>query len=202
MRLFSKGAEYAIRALMIAIEQGLDRRIAAPEICARADIPEAFARKGFQQLVHAGILEAVRGPGGGYRLCANPAKVSLWHIITAMDGPEQFGRCPLGVGCEKVLRAADKKKFLCESCAECHPRCGYEKTCPLHDLWRDVRRTVIPRLANTTLQDIVDRYESASEGLATFDAPVAPAQHFPSEQRNNKKKARLRPKPSGTRKKL
>lgn len=200
MRLFSKGAEYAIRALMIAIEQGLDRRMAAPEICARADIPEAFARKGFQQLVHAGILEAVRGPGGGYRLSANPAKVSLWHIITAMDGPEQFGRCPLGVGCEKVLQAADQKKFPCQSCEECHPRCGYEKACPLHDLWRDVRRTVIPRLANTTLQDIVDRYESAAKGLAALDAPVASAQHSPAEQRNNKKKTRSSFNPSRARK--
>ncbi len=201
MRLFSKGAEYAIRALMIAIEQGLDRRIAAPEICARADIPEAFARKGFQQLVHAGILEAVRGPGGGYRLCAAPAKVSLWNIITAMDGFEQFGRCPLGVGCEKVLHAADRKKFLCESCTDCHPRCGYEKTCPLHDLWRDVRRTVIPRLANTTLQDIVDRYASAGEKAMEFDASIAAASQFPPDHPRDKRKAPLRPKPNTNRKK-
>ena len=201
MRLFSKGAEYAIRALMIAIEQGLDRRIAAPEICARADIPEAFARKGFQQLVHAGILEAVRGPGGGYRLCAAPATVSLWRVITAMDGLEQFGRCPLGVGCEKVLQAADRKKFLCESCVDCHPRCGYEKTCPLHDLWRDVRRTVIPRLANTTLQDIVDRYDAAGKKTGKFDTAIAPASQPPTEQQRDKKNASLRPKSSTNRKK-
>lgn len=160
MRLFSKGAEYAIRAILIAIENGLEHRITAPEICMRADIPEAFARKAFQQLVRAGVLEAVRGPRGGYRLNDNPENVSLWRIITAMDGEDQFSRCPLGLGCEKVLRAAGKKKFHCEDCDDCRPHCGYEKTCPLHDLWRDVRRVVIPLLSNTTLQNIIDHYKN------------------------------------------
>lgn len=165
MRLFSKGAEYTIRALLSAIEQGLERRIAAPEICANAGIPVAFARKGFQQLVHAGILEAARGPGGGYRLCAPPAQVSLWRIITAIDGEEQFSRCPLGIGCKKAIGTAEKNMAACESCGDCHPHCGYEKTCPLHELWQGLRCTVIPQLMGTTLQDLIAR-KAAEESLS------------------------------------
>lgn len=60
-----------------------------------------FLTKILQVLTHADIMESYKGPNGGVRL-ARPAKaVYLIDIVKAVDGPEVFGGCILGLpGCD------------------------------------------------------------------------------------------------------
>ncbi|MCP4643111.1 MAG: Rrf2 family transcriptional regulator [bacterium] len=164
MQIFSKRAEYAIRALLRALLDGPDRRFAAKDICAEADIPEAFARKGFQQLVRSGILEASPGRGGGYLLAHPPSEVSLLQIASAMDGEEQFHTCPIGMLCTQSLESPDFANPCCdENCDRCNERCGFDGMCPLHDVWHSLRSVVLPKLAQTTLADIVSMRTTEEE---------------------------------------
>ncbi|MCH7649769.1 MAG: Rrf2 family transcriptional regulator [Nitrospinae bacterium] len=89
-RLYSKGCEYAIRALVHAAPKKKGERFKAKAICEKAGIPESFTRKVFRLLVHAGFLEALRGPGGGYALLEDPERISLLEIIKAVDGADTF----------------------------------------------------------------------------------------------------------------
>jgi Rrf2 family iron-sulfur cluster assembly transcriptional regulator len=45
----------------------------------------------FAKLRHAGLVDSMRGPGGGYTLARNPNEISVGQIIMAVDGimPEQ-----------------------------------------------------------------------------------------------------------------
>lgn len=137
LRLYSKGCEYTLRALICLAGDGGTTRMAVREVCRRAGIPEPFTRKLFQHLVRQGLLRAVPGPGGGYQLSCAPSAVSLLTIITMVDGAQAMDKCVMGfpacdgrhpcalhpiVGRAKtILVAALKAKTLkAVSCAQRH----------------------------------------------------------------------------------
>ena len=157
MRLFSKASEYAIRAMMQAVARdraGGSSRFSPKDICQEAGIPEAFARKAFQELAKVHILQGTRGPGGGYRFARSLSDVSLLDIVLAVDGDGVFEYCPLGFQC-----GADAGRgglHACESCTQTHPACGLCHICPLHSLWKEARQLVVRHLKNTSLQDVCD----------------------------------------------
>src|SRR3989338_1455537 len=91
--LYSKGCEYALRALT---EIPLKQKIigfSVKSVCKSAKIPESFTRKTFQTLAKNRILVARPGPGGGYRFRKDPSQVSVLDIIYAVDGDDAFDKC-------------------------------------------------------------------------------------------------------------
>lgn len=132
-RLYSKGCEYAIRALLCVVPKGEVRRFQAAEICRRVGIPEPYTRKVFQALVRGGFLRASRGPGGGYELTRDPGAITLLEVIRAVDGEETFDHCVMGL-----------------------PQCGSEHPCPLHPVWSGAKEQLLEQLAQQTLEDLSD----------------------------------------------
>lgn len=57
------------------------------------EVPAAYLAKQMQMLRRAGIVESVRGKGGGYRLARTPDAISLLDIVTAIEGPMPAFRC-------------------------------------------------------------------------------------------------------------
>jgi Rrf2 family protein len=57
------------------------------------EVPTAYLAKQMQLLRRAGIVESLRGKGGGYRLARSPADVSLLDIVVAIEGPMPAFRC-------------------------------------------------------------------------------------------------------------
>ena len=145
-RLYSKGCEYAIRALMCVAPDDSTERFQAKNVCQKAGIPESFTRKVFQALVNGGFLEAARGPGGGYSLTQEPSEISLLEIIEAVDGVETFDACIMGL-----------------------PECDSSKPCPLHDTWSKAKEGLIGRLRSQTLADLVKAAQSRS-----YRSPLTP----------------------------
>ncbi len=136
-RLYSKGCEYAIRALMCVAPKEKGERFQAKDICEKAGIPEPYTRKIFQALVQAGFLQAVRGPGGGYELTKHPGQISLHDVIRSVDGEDTFNGCVMGL-----------------------PDCGGDSPCPLHDVWEEALGHLLSRLKSVTLLDLVEISES------------------------------------------
>ncbi len=131
-RLYSRGCEYAIRALMYIPPVGSNDRLTAKKVCKKAKIPESFTRKVFQALVNGGFLEAAPGPRGGYSLAHDPKEISLLEIIQAVDGADTFAACIMGL-----------------------PECDAKKPCPLHDTWSKAKEELIRKLDSRTLEDLV-----------------------------------------------
>ena len=130
-KLYSKGCEYALRALTSAAAQNDNGRFQAKSVCAAAGIPESFSRKTFQALVQAGFLAAIRGPGGGYRLIRPMSKITLLDVIQAVDGKDTFDHCVMGM-----------------------PMCGSAHPCPLHGTWANVKTELLAQLKRQTLEDL------------------------------------------------
>lgn len=130
-KLYSKGCQYALRALTFVVAESDKERFQAKDICERAEIPESFTRKVFQSLVQGGFLDAHRGPGGGYSLKRAPSEITLLEVIRAVEGEDTFDHCVLGF-----------------------TECGSAKPCPLHEVWVASREMLINHLSSTTLDQM------------------------------------------------
>lgn len=83
MKLSTKG-RYAMVALVdLATSPGNLTTLA--DISKRQDISLPYLEQLFVRLRRAGLVESVRGPGGGYRLARTPAEIRVADILGAVD---------------------------------------------------------------------------------------------------------------------
>jgi Rrf2 family protein len=130
-RLYSKGCEYAIRAVLCVVQSNGSQRFLAKDICEQAKIPESFTRKVLQSLVQGGYFEAIRGPKGGYELIKSPDEISVLEFIRAVDGEDTFGGCILGLS-----------------------KCRDDNPCPLHEAWASIRGRLLGQLDSMSIADL------------------------------------------------
>ncbi len=93
MKVSSKAA-YGLQALFDLAFHGVGRAVQARELAERQGIPLRYLEQILQELRRAGLVEAKRGPGGGYGLARPPAEVRLDEVTEALDGP--IAGWPLG----------------------------------------------------------------------------------------------------------
>ena len=84
MKLSTKG-RYAMIALADLATQPSETLTTLSEISARQDISLAYLEQLFVKLRRAGLVESVRGPGGGYRLARDADRVRVSEILEAVD---------------------------------------------------------------------------------------------------------------------
>lgn len=78
---------YAIRALYHLAFHRLGQAAQAKEIAAAQKIPLRFLEQILQDLRRAGLVEARRGPRGGYALARPPAEITMADVLRAVRGP-------------------------------------------------------------------------------------------------------------------
>ena len=90
MKLSSK-ARYAVEAMF---ELGLhrDAPVTLASIAEGQRISQSYMEQLFMRLRRAGLIEGARGPGGGYRLGAEPDQISIASIVTAVDDDSSRSR--------------------------------------------------------------------------------------------------------------
>ena len=88
-------SDYTLRVLMYL---ALDRtRLATiPEIAAAYGISENHLMKVVHQLARAGVVESVRGKGGGIRLAREPEEIRLGEIVRVSEGEVPIVECLSG----------------------------------------------------------------------------------------------------------
>ena len=149
MRITTR-TRYAIRALYDLAFHRLGQAAGAKEISDRQKIPLRFLEQILQDLRKAGIIEARRGPRGGYVLSRPPAKISLAEVMHAVRGPleEMFGfdapANPPAPGTDDVPAA----------------------------VWTDVRARLVDVLQHASLQDFVARAEASGVKRAALPATM------------------------------
>ena len=105
-------------ALYSVLEFALDpsRQIAAAEIATKYGVSPHHLAKVLSELARAGVVESVRGVGGGYRFAGNARRLTLMDVIamfeelTEPEGErrEPGERTPVGLALSAVLSEIDE----------------------------------------------------------------------------------------------
>jgi Rrf2 family transcriptional regulator, cysteine metabolism repressor len=132
MRVSSR-ADYGVRALFeLALRTG-QGPVHNKDIASRQEIPEAYLHQVLGALGRAGLVRSTRGPLGGHELALNPAEISIFDILSALDGIDQKTHPhPDGIGPADIV----------------------------HDVWHQMQEQNERLLRSVTLQTLVDRHTS------------------------------------------
>lgn len=84
MKLSTKG-RYAMVALADLALQNPGALVSLGEVSKRQDISLAYLEQLFVKLRRAGLVDSVRGPGGGYKLSRPSADIRVSEILGAVD---------------------------------------------------------------------------------------------------------------------
>ena len=85
-------SDYTLRVLMF-LALSRERLATIPEIAAAYDISENHLMKVVHQLARSGVIESVRGKGGGVRLARAPEEIRLGVIVRASEGNAPIVEC-------------------------------------------------------------------------------------------------------------
>lgn len=86
MMISTKG-RYALRFLIDVAEHQGDGFVPLRDVADRQDISEKYLEIVVKELVKGGLLIAVRGKGGGYRLKRPSKEYGVKSILELMEGP-------------------------------------------------------------------------------------------------------------------
>jgi Rrf2 family iron-sulfur cluster assembly transcriptional regulator len=109
--MLSNTSKYALRGLIyLAKFAKKDSRIGIKKISKDLQISSPFLGKILQNLVKQKLLVSTKGPNGGFSLSKPPDGISLWDIVTNVDGEEYFTNCLIGL---RPCITHDPTKPLC-----------------------------------------------------------------------------------------
>ncbi|NIA27307.1 MAG: Rrf2 family transcriptional regulator [Desulfobulbaceae bacterium] len=91
-----KASHYALYAVLHLANEP-DRQYSTGEIAEKYGVSSHHLAKVMRTLVRSGLIESVRGVGGGYRFSGNVRRTTLWDVIhhfesleSGMDTPDEL----------------------------------------------------------------------------------------------------------------
>jgi Rrf2 family protein len=129
MRVSSR-ADYGVRALFeLALRAG-QGPVHNKDIASRQEIPEAYLHQVLGALGRAGLVRSTRGPLGGHELALSAGEISIYDILSALDGIDQKTHPhPDGIGPADIV----------------------------HEVWHEMQEQNERLLRSISLQTLVDR---------------------------------------------
>src|SRR5579884_793519 len=86
MKLSTK-TRYGVRAVFDIAYHNAGRPTQARDIARRQEVPLRYLEQIFQELRRANLVDAKRGPKGGYSLSRAPETITLGDVLRAVQGP-------------------------------------------------------------------------------------------------------------------
>jgi len=130
MRLTTKG-RFAVTAMIdVAMHNG-EGPVTLAGVADRQKISLSYLEQLFGKLRRYGLVDSVRGPGGGYNLARPATSVSVADIITAVDEPIDATKCGGKENCQD------------------------DKRCMTHELWANLNAHIFAFLRSVTLEQLV-----------------------------------------------
>ena len=91
--MLSKKVEYGLMALLHMDTTNVVDVVSSKEIAETYGLPVDLLGKVMQAMAKAGLIDAVHGAHGGYRLTSGLDTLSLGQVIQAIEGPVKLVRC-------------------------------------------------------------------------------------------------------------
>ena len=145
--MISNTCKYGIRAVIyIAVNSSGDKKIGIKKISEDLNLPGPFLGKIMQSLAKNKILNSVKGPHGGFSLAKDPDDISLYDIVSIIDGTDVFHECLIGVK-------------ICENNPD------YEEFCPFMKKSHSVRESLINIFKEQTIGEFAKEIKNTDKIL-------------------------------------
>ena len=132
MNLTTKGKYAVTAALDLAMQQrNIESFTKISDVAQRQSIPASYLEQIFSNLRKAGILRAVRGPNGGFKLARPSNEIMIGEIINAVERNMDATQCS-GEGV-----------------------CNSGTKCIAHNFWIDFNDNVNQFLMTRSLDDVI-----------------------------------------------
>ena len=156
MKLSTKG-RYAVMAMVDLATNSEGRPVSLADIADRQEISLSYLEQLFAKLRRGGLVNSVRGPGGGYLLAHGADETRVADIILAVDEPIRATRCTPG------------QPFGCR---------GNQSRCQTHDLWEELGNQIYLYLSSVSIGDVMAQRIVGTSALISPDpcAPVSAAE--------------------------
>jgi Rrf2 family iron-sulfur cluster assembly transcriptional regulator len=128
----SRKGDYAIRGMLYLARQKDGTISLIKDIASAVKVPQSFLAKIFQDFNKIGLVKSTRGAGGGFSLGKPAEEISLFDIVTAIEGPIKPNRCIMA-----------------------NNACSFKKTCPVHPVWLTMRDNIEAQLKEVTLKELI-----------------------------------------------
>jgi len=135
MRLTTKG-RFAVTAMIDVALHGADNPVTLAAVSERQRISLSYLEQLFGKLRRHGIVDSVRGPGGGYNLHRPADAVAVSDIIVAVDEPIDATQCGGRENCKD------------------------DRKCLTHDLWASLNERIFDYLNSVTLAQLVAKAQA------------------------------------------
>jgi Rrf2 family iron-sulfur cluster assembly transcriptional regulator len=132
MRITTKG-RYAVRAIVQLAMQGNEKPVSIRKISEIENISAEFLEQIFFKLRKGGIINSVRGPGGGFRLDRKAEEITIAEIFDAVGEGLILTPC------------VEDSTQACERFSECI----------VNQLWNNSYLHFRGYFEKTTLQDVI-----------------------------------------------
>ena len=140
--IYSRSAEYAIRAFIFLATVPEGKYAMVKQIAEQCDIPAHFLAKILQQMARKGFLRSSKGPTGGYCLRMPPDEISMLQLVDTIDGLTDYERCPGGM-----------------------TECNDSAPCGMHDTWKALRSRIMEYLEHTSIEDLAKALAQKKKSL-------------------------------------
>ncbi|MDR0585485.1 MAG: Rrf2 family transcriptional regulator [Treponema sp.] len=134
MRISTKG-RYSLEALLYMAMLPNGQYVSTRGIAEYTGLSEGYLEQLFIPLRHAGIIQGMRGPKGGYLLGRPPEKISVGDILRVMEGSLEPTECVNSRDCPVV-----------DICASRHT-------------WSELYKEISGCVDSINLRDLVEAYE-------------------------------------------
>lgn len=136
--LISSRGRYALRVLIDLAEHRAEGYIPLKEVAERQDISEKYMESVIKLLVKDGVLEGLRGKGGGYRMSKSPDQITVGSILRLTEGSLAPVAC-LDTPCARMSE------------------------CRTLDLWRGLDQVINEYLERYTIADLMRMSEPGND---------------------------------------
>lgn len=131
--LVSTKGRYALRVMLELAQFGGEGYLPLTEIAERQDISVKYLESIIAVLSKAGLVDGVRGKGGGYRLNRKPDEYSVGEILKLTEG----SLAPV-------------------ACLDCKPnKCERSESCKTLPMWEKLDEIICDYLNSVTLADLL-----------------------------------------------
>ncbi|MBN1525868.1 MAG: Rrf2 family transcriptional regulator [Spirochaetales bacterium] len=132
MVTISTRVRYGLRALLELAKNPDMTPVSLHSIADKLGISFKYLENIFKFAKHAGIVQGVRGPEGGYVLVKQPEDLTVYEVVSALDGP-----------------------VFSTECTDDDALCSRLDLCSLRGLWNELQDTVGMYLKKRTLADLL-----------------------------------------------